>query len=101
MFGIACMNCHGGAPGNNDGTNGYGWIHGTNQVFNKGAGGLGGTRNAYRFTNGGALRFYDPGTWITTSATCYTLGTADSWSACTNHSGGRGHTRSFTRPLTY
>lgn len=100
-FGIACMNCHGGAPGNNDGTNGYGWIHGTNQVFNKGAGGLGGTRNAYRFTNGGGLRFYDPGTWITTSATCYTLGTADSWSSCTQHSGGRGYTRPFTRPLTY
>ncbi|MHB0972197.1 MAG: fibronectin type III domain-containing protein [Thermoanaerobaculia bacterium] len=98
MFGIACMNCHGGAPGNNDGTNGYGWIHGTNQVFNNGAGG---TRNAYRFTNGGALRYYDPGTWATASATCYTLANADSWSACTQHSGGTGHTRAFTRPLSY
>ncbi len=101
IFGIACLNCHGGA--NSNGENpptkaGFGRIHGTDQVFNNGAGG---TRNAYRFMNGGGLRFYDPGGWTGTAVTCYTLGSADGYSSCTRHSGGRGGTKPFSRPLNY
>lgn len=104
MFGLACINCHGGAQGNGTGTgdnNGFGWIHGTSQVFVQGAGG---TRNAYRFMNGSSLRYYTPGnttTWDTGGGTCYTLGTADTWGNCTQHSGGTSMGPSLKRPLTY
>ncbi len=102
-FGMACMNCHGGAPGTTDGTNGYGWIHGTNQTFYVGYTTT--TRNAYRFTNGGSMRFWDPNGWNTSSGTCWTLGgsgrAADQWGGCTKHSGGTGNTRKAPRPLTY
>jgi predicted CxxxxCH...CXXCH cytochrome family protein len=102
-FGIACMNCHGGGPGTTDGTNGYGWIHGTNQTFYVGY--TTSTRNAYRFMNGGSMRFWDPNGWNTTSGTCWTLGgtgrPADQWGGCTKHDGSAGQTRSVYRPLTY
>ncbi|HSN90498.1 MAG TPA: CxxxxCH/CxxCH domain-containing protein [Anaeromyxobacteraceae bacterium] len=106
IFGIACLNCHGGARGNGAGTgdtNGFGWIHGTSQVFATGASGGSGTRNAYRFMNGGGLRYYVPGnaSWDSGSGTCYTLGAADTWSGCQQHSGTSKPATTLKRPLTY
>ncbi len=109
VFGLACLNCHGGAQGNGSvstDTNGFGWIHGTSQVFGNG---VGGTRNAYRFMNGSSLRFYSPGeanpeNWQTSSFSCYTLsGTTDTWGSCTQHSTGKsmGAGSSRARALNY
>jgi predicted CxxxxCH...CXXCH cytochrome family protein len=97
VFGIACLNCHGGSQGTGAAagdTNSFGWIHGTNQVFPAGSNGAGTTtRNAYRFMNGSSLRFYQPGatTWDTGTGTCYTLGgsgVTSGFGNCGQHSGG-------------
>lgn len=95
IFGNACMNCHGGA-------NGFGWIHGTNQTFGTGANGTGTARNAYRFTNGASLRYYQPATNWEGAGSCFTLASADSWGGCTQHnrSGATGHTAPL-RPINY
>jgi predicted CxxxxCH...CXXCH cytochrome family protein len=97
IFGMACMNCHGGF--------GWGSIHGTSDQIRINAGPS--LRNAYRFMNGGSLRYYDPSGWTGTTAQCYTLDTKVdtlSWGACGQHSaGGTGKTptRDFTRPISY
>ncbi|WP_242393097.1 CxxxxCH/CxxCH domain c-type cytochrome [Anaeromyxobacter oryzisoli] len=106
IFGIACLNCHGGGQGNGSGTgdtNGFGWIHGTSQVFPTGASGAVGTRNAYRFMNGSSLRFYQPGaaTWDTGGGSCYTLANATTFGNCTQHSRSAGSPTTLKRPLTY
>jgi len=91
-LGMACGNCHGGY--------GFGTIHGTSQTFSQGGGG---TREAYRFTNGASLRFYDTGnSWTDSSSTCYTLGKGqnDQFGSCLKHNRGTGHTVP-SRPLTY
>jgi predicted CxxxxCH...CXXCH cytochrome family protein len=95
IFGISCQNCHGGSP--------WGSIHGTTETFGVGQGGAGGTRRAYRFTNGGALRYYNPNSWVLRESTCYTLSGGDGWSNCTAHTTARGSTRAkqFQRPLRY
>jgi len=117
VFGIGCLNCHGGSPGNvgtaqapttpEGGTGislaGFGRIHGTSSIFTNNAGG---TRMAYRFMNGGSLRFYSPGTgtgaaqWQGASSACYTISTADSWSGCTAHQN-KAYTKPFVRNLSY
>jgi hypothetical protein len=113
-FGMACTICHGGAPAS-EGTfqasttpepasKGFGRIHGTSQIFGTGQNGNTSTREAYRFQNGGGLRYYDPNGWSGSSATCYTLnGDSDQWSACEQHNKGTGtsYTREFTRPRDY
>jgi nitrate reductase cytochrome c-type subunit len=106
IFGMACLNCHGGARGNGSGTgdtSGFGWIHGTSQVFATGASGGTGTRNAYRFTNGGGLRYYVPGnaSWDSGTGTCYTLSSADTWSGCLQHASQSKPVTSVKRPLSY
>jgi len=92
-FGIACINCHGGGE--------FGGIHGTSTTFATGEDGGAGTRQAYRFTNGASLRFYDPLGWTGTGATCFTLSTADAWGGCTQHNRGTSRTKLFSRPLSY
>ncbi len=90
VYGLPCTNCHGGF--------GWGAIHGTSDMFNINDGtGTPSQRQAYRFTNGASLRFYDPNGWNTTSFTCYTLSAPDSFGACTQHGPGNGKT--FNRPL--
>lgn len=106
MFGLACLNCHGGSQGNGadaGDTNAFGWIHGTSQIFPTGSSGATGTRNAYRFMNGSSLRFYQPGSanWDTGAGTCYTLGTATGFGNCTQHSGGTSMGPANKRPLSY
>jgi predicted CxxxxCH...CXXCH cytochrome family protein len=111
IFGLACMNCHGGAQGNGSvasDSNGFGWIHGTSQVFPTGADGGAGTRNAYRFLNGSSLRFYTPGNanWDSGTGTCITLNSKSAsfsgqWGTCTQHSGGTAAGPLTKRPLTY
>jgi hypothetical protein len=105
-FGMACTNCHGGGPSHSTATvpaDGFGWIHGTNQTFYVGYTTT--VRNAYRFMNGGSMRFYDPNGWNTASSSCYTLGgtgrPADQWGGCTKHSNSGAYTRIVKRPLTY
>lgn len=88
-FGNACINCHGGS--------GFGMIHGTSQTFGTGVNGTGTARNAYRFTNGASLRYYQPATNWEGPGSCYTLGTADSWGGCTQH--GRSSASGMTVPL--
>jgi predicted CxxxxCH...CXXCH cytochrome family protein len=113
--GIACINCHGGAPGD-VGTvhdtsaaeataKGFGRIHGTSSVFYNGAGG---NRESYRFTNGGSLRYFDPNGWIpsgNSSMSCYTLGAGssseDQWGGCTQHDREKGAARRLNRPKQY
>jgi hypothetical protein len=102
VFGTACTNCHGGAVGGTEGAPNsppeFGTIHGTTQIFGVGSAGSSSSRQAYRFMNGNSMRFYQPpdasGTapwdWTGTSASCYTLGTADSFGGCTKHSGSAG-----------
>jgi hypothetical protein len=112
--GIACMNCHGGAPGDK-GTEqalntpeayikGFGRIHGTSSVFFVGSQGSG-ERKSYRFTNGGSLRYYDPGTWNSSgrqsSLSCFTLGGADDWGGCVHHGSAGSGERQIPRPMTY
>src|SRR6266511_842811 len=69
---------------------GFGRLHGTSSIFTNGAGG---TRMAYRFTNGGSLSYYSPGTgtgaaqWQGTAGSCYTITATDKWSGCVKHSG--------------
>ncbi len=102
--GIACINCHGGAPGNGEPVSkGFGRIHGTSSVFDVGSGG---TRNTYRFTNGGSLRFFDPKGWTSSGAStmaCYTLSGNDNWGGCTAHVGAQNKDgdRQIARPITY
>jgi len=113
VFGIACINCHGGAPGNigthqapttpESSTKGFGRVHGTSAILSVGTGT--GTRRAYRFMNGGGLRFFDPSSWTGTGVTCYTLGgangIADTWSSCSHHSSGTNFTKPVQRTLNY
>ncbi len=113
VFGIACLNCHGGAPGDYgtsqtgpggaaESTNaGFGRIHGTSSIFRTQNATASTYRYAYRFMNGGALRYFDPGTWNTASTNCYTIGTADSWSGCTQHTGAAGLTTPVVRNIQY
>ncbi|HEX9401361.1 MAG TPA: CxxxxCH/CxxCH domain-containing protein [Anaeromyxobacter sp.] len=107
LFGIGCLNCHGGAAGDVGSAQnptipesvfssttkelaGFGRLHGTSSIFTNGAGG---TRMAYRFTNGGSLSYYSPGTgtgaaqWQGTAGSCYTITATDKWSGCVKHSG--------------
>jgi predicted CxxxxCH...CXXCH cytochrome family protein len=94
---MACGNCHGAML--SDTAPDFGGIHGTSSTFTNGAGG---TRQAYRFTNGASLRFYDPGVWDTTAQNCYTLSTADTYGGCTQHGRNAGtKSKLFTRPLNY
>jgi hypothetical protein len=107
LYGSACLNCHGGIL-DNTGTEEFGTIHGTSQIFDirdsKGA--VVGTRMAYRFTNGNSLRFYDPNGWTASSATCFTLdrNEDDDFGGCIKHGGGQGFTKPAalnSRPLSY
>ena len=91
IFGIACMNCHGGvesgiqsAPVGPE----FGTIHGTTQTYGIGENGDSGTRLAYRFMNGNSLRYYDPNSWTNTTISCYTIDSneEDSFGACSQHS---------------
>ncbi|WP_243372284.1 CxxxxCH/CxxCH domain-containing protein [Geotalea sp. SG265] len=102
ITGIACLNCH-------DGDVGFGGIHGfPNATYVDGAG-L--TQNKRRFMPGAGLYKYVPsatisgdGAWdmATPDNKCYTLGTATSMSACTQHSGGTSDgARNVRRPVTY
>jgi predicted CxxxxCH...CXXCH cytochrome family protein len=102
ITGIACLNCH-------DGDVGFGGIHGfPNATYTDGAG-L--TQNKRRFMPGAGLYKYVPsatisgdGAWdmATPDNKCYTLGTATSMSACTQHSGGTSDgSRNVRRPVTY
>ena len=104
LFGIACMACHGGAPGNVGTvqtpttaealTKGYGRIHGTSSIFTN--------RRAYRFMNGANLRYYAPGTWASgTDNTCNTLTTVDGFGGCTKHTGTGFNGSTDARPLSY
>ncbi len=63
----------------------------------------GACRNAYRFTNGASMRYYDPMGWTGMVAQCYTLTTGETgWGGCTKHAGGSGNrNRAFARPVTY
>ena len=87
IYGLPCSNCHGGF--------GWGSIHGTSDQFNINAGPA--QRQAYRFTNGASLRYFDPNGWNTATFTCYTLSSADSFGSCTKHGPGSGTT--FSRPV--
>ena len=87
IYGLPCSNCHGGF--------GWGSIHGTSDQFNINAGPA--QRQAYRFTNGASLRYFDPEGWNTATFTCYTLSSADSFGSCTQHGPGNG--KQFTRPV--
>ncbi len=116
IFGITCINCHGGAPGNGETPVpqvGLGRIHGTSQTFYTVTSTGPVTRSAYRFTNGGALRYFAPGNLNDVMAddasgkSCYTLGAGDSWSNCAQHGSGasgwyqRYNSTSNARPLSY
>jgi hypothetical protein len=116
VYGYGCGHCHGGGmasksgatfPTGSTGAGGFGTIHGTSQVIGR-VTATGTARNAYRFTNGNSMRYYDPGDWAptTTSRTCYTLaaGAGDTWGGCTKHSGGVGDSKitgPALRPLKY
>jgi hypothetical protein len=113
VYGYACGNCHGGNsnsktgvtfPNGSQGRGGFGSIHGTSQIIGIGTSG-GASRNAYRFTNGNSMRYYDPADWIATTKQCYTLsaGTGDGWGACSKHSGGQAlnETSAMQRKLQY
>src|SRR6266508_1357996 len=76
----ACGNCHGATA--------FGGIHGTSEMVpvttstTSGATVNCGTtpgacRNAYRFTNGASMRYYDPLGWTGTQSQCYTLSTGE------------------------
>jgi hypothetical protein len=107
--GIACLNCHGGAPSDPPASPtdivGFGAIHGTSEVFGveeDPSPDHWRSRLAYRFTNGASLRYYDPLDWSAADFSCWTLGSADNWGACTQHGGGsRDYTRAFNRPISY
>jgi len=103
IFGMACTNCHGGTGPDDAGAVMWGTIHGSSEVFGTGDDGNTSTREAYRFMNGASLRYYDPEGWSTSTFTCYTLGTADSWGGCTQHdkSSGPDFDRPLQRPIAY
>jgi len=127
LYGIACLNCHGGVramevdpdPANppDFSTPQFGTIHGTSQIYRTGEDGRGTdskgtplaspTRQTYRFTNGNSLRYYYPQTWSAASSTCYTLSGSkgdqggDEFGGCTKHGGGQGLTRPVVRNLNY
>jgi hypothetical protein len=108
IYAYACGNCHGGVVDYDaDGTGDFefGTIHGTSQIFdirNKSGEDVG-DREAYRFTNGNSLRFYDPQDWATAPRTCYTIdkGENDSFGGCTKHGGGQSEDTAFARDLSY
>ena len=86
---------------------GFGRIHGTSSIFFTDPAPTG-ERKSYRFTNGGSLRYYDPGNWYEggsqSSSSCYTLpssGDVDDWGGCWHHSGASGVDRGIARPLSY
>jgi predicted CxxxxCH...CXXCH cytochrome family protein len=103
---IPCLGCHGG----NGATNlGPGLIHGTNETYKP----LNstGTSKMYRFMGSGATyRYYSPNntstasSWNTaTTGQCYNLNPigADTWGACTNHTGDKTVTNKAGRALDY
>jgi hypothetical protein len=117
--GMSCGNCHGGAAGDKgtaqstgtpeSTTKGFGRIHGTSSVFYVTASGSG-ERLSYRFTNGGSLRYFDPGLWNVggysrnEAMTCYTLetGQKDSFGGCIQHGASPvAADRGIARPLQY
>jgi hypothetical protein len=95
IYGLACTNCHGGV--------GFGTIHGTSQSFGVGQDGGSGTREAYRFTNGNSLRYYDAMGWSGSQMECYTLSSGDApWGGCTKHNRGSNPAdKQVVRPLSY
>ena len=104
IFGMACMNCHGGTGPDDAGGVMWGTIHGSSEVIGVGNDGLVSTREAYRFMNGASLRYYDPQGWAGTSITCYTLdGNGDDWGGCSQHdkASGQGFSKPLQRPLAY
>jgi hypothetical protein len=108
---LSCLGCHGGLE--------PGMIHGTNSTYEpwdptpEGAG----VTKRFRFMGtGGSMRWYSPtgaaftadtpasdGNWEGTNTFgCYTIGSADTYGACTNHGTGRaGSTPNRARPLQY
>jgi predicted CxxxxCH...CXXCH cytochrome family protein len=122
IFGMGCLNCHGGAPGDRGSTSegygathaaetrskSFGRIHGTSSVFQVGNPVTGEQlRPAYRFLNGGSLRYINPNGWYqaggSRSFTCWTLsrGATDEWGGCIQHGGGQGWTGPVNRQLKY
>jgi hypothetical protein len=98
LYGIACMNCHGGVRADETdasyNTPEFGTIHGTSQIYLTGENGSGtATRETYRFMNGNSLRYYDPGSWTSGASTCFTLssGGGDEFGGCIKHGGGQTH----------
>jgi hypothetical protein len=106
---IACLLCHGGLE--------PGMIHGTNSTYEPWDPTPDGTGVSKRFRfmgTGGSMRWYSPNgaafpdntsdaLWeASTQYGCYTLGSADTYGACTQHSGGRnGNAVNRARPLEY
>ena len=115
VFGIACMNCHGGYGGADFNSNiaGMGTIHGTSQILGTGSDGTGDCgkdpcdphpREAYRFTNGASMRYYNPMGWTGSSSQCFTISGQDApWGGCTKHGGGQSRTKGAPaqRPISY
>ena len=106
-FANQCTGCHGSWSESTPG--GLGSIHGNNDTYTPTAAGTATKR--YRFMSGGGNRFYDPTDGAFTADTdweantdvgCYTIGTADSFSTCTGHTGGKTVSASGrTRALDY
>jgi predicted CxxxxCH...CXXCH cytochrome family protein len=106
---IACLLCHGGLE--------PGMIHGTNSTYEPWDPTPDGTGVSKRFRfmgTGGSMRWYSPNgaafpdntsdaLWeASTQYGCYTLSSADTYGACTQHSGGRnGNAVNRARPLEY
>jgi hypothetical protein len=88
-----CVHCHGGrksdASFNNPANTVVqsGAIHGV--TMNEMAGNAGADPMGYRFMNGASWAGHTLADASGTSPTCYTLGTADNYSTCTAHTGGR------------
>lgn len=100
---LSCLGCHGGMA--------FGMIHGTNSTYNPWKSTTW-TSKRYRFMGGGgSMRWYSPNgtgtgndtSWEGTSGIgCYTIGAADNFGTCTNHSTGRtGANSNRSRPLEY
>ncbi|MEJ5165484.1 MAG: CxxxxCH/CxxCH domain-containing protein [Thermoanaerobaculia bacterium] len=100
---LPCLGCHGGMA--------FGMIHGTNNTYNPWKSTTW-TSKMYRFMGtGGSMRWYSPNgsgtgndtTWEGTATVgCYTIGAADNFGTCTNHSSGRtGANSNRARPLEY
>lgn len=91
LFGYLCLNCHGGDE--------FGGMHGRSGTYTTD----GGTTTKYRFMPGGWMMWYPAGgDWASTSTgTCY-LRSTNTWSNCTQHSGGnRSLDPEYTRATSY